>query len=105
MKKKYLNLIVELSSWKKLKYNIKGILGFKNLFQFHEILVMELPHHLNFFYQALLSVLLTVGDFFWERLHCVLLLILFFPHKVNSGEVPLSDFANRLELLMEAPLI
>ena len=67
--------------------------------------MLELSHDFNFFDQTLFSIFFAIGDFFREGLDCVLLFILFFSDEVNSREVPLPDFANGLELVVETSLI
>lgn len=67
--------------------------------------MVELSHDLDLLNQALPSILLTVGCFFGEGLHCVFLLVGKFLHQVHRREVPFSDLLDRLECLMEALLV
>ena len=64
----YLDLVVELSSFKEFEDDVKGVIRLENLVELHVILVIELSHYLDFLNQTLLSFVLAVSCFLRECL-------------------------------------
>ena len=64
-----------------------------------------MPHYLDFFDQALLSIFLAVGCLLGEGFNRVSHLVFDLFHQVDCGEVALPDLLDRLECLMKAFLV
>jgi hypothetical protein len=73
--------------------------------EFHAAFVVERTHNLNLLYEALLSLVLTVGRLFRECLDGKVFASLKFLREVNGGEVALSNFLLWLELFVETSLV
>lgn len=71
-----LDFVVQMASWQKLEDNVQGVLGLEDLVEFHGVIVVEAPHHLNLFDQALFTVFLTVSALFRECFNSIVAVIL-----------------------------
>ena len=69
---------MEWSALNELKDKIEGVLWLENFVKFHGILVIKLSHDLNFLYETLLSILLTVSGLFGERLYRIVQMVIKF---------------------------
>ena len=73
--------------------------------KFHAVFVVEMPHDLDFFDEAFLSVFLAEGSFLGEGLDCAFLLGIVSFGEIDGGEVSFSDFFDGFEVLVEASLL
>ncbi len=78
-----LDFIAKLPSFKQFNGNVNRILGLKDPKEFHEILLVELPHDVDFVNERLLTLVLTVGRLLRKGLHCILLAVLMPNHQIN----------------------
>ena len=71
----------------------------------HAISVVESTHDLYLLDQALLPLVLTISSFLGKCLDCKVTAAFYLGGQVDRSKVALADFLQRLELLMEAPLV
>ena len=102
---RYLDFVVELSSLEEFEDDVEGVFGLEDFVESHGVLVVEVPHDFDFLDQALLSLVLAVGSFLREGLDSVGHFVFELLRQIDRGEVALADFLDRLELLVETPLV
>ncbi len=67
--------------------------------------MIKLSHDLNFLYETLLSILLTVSGLLGERLYRIVQMVVKFLDQIHRCEVAFPDFLDRFKLFMKSFLI
>ena len=71
----------------------------------HCVSVVQTPHHLDLFDEALFSVLFVISILFRKSFHCIMHIIFMFQSQIHSCEISFAYLFDWLELLMEAALV
>jgi hypothetical protein len=75
-----------------------------DLFELHDVLVVQLSHYLDFINKTFFAFLLGEQILFGKSFHCELLLVLFVFDQIHPGEGAFSYHFDGVELLMKIAL-
>lgn len=100
-----LYLVIQLTSLEQLYTNVNGVLRLEDFVKFHEVLVVDAAHDLDFVDQGLLAFFLAVCALFGEGFYSVFLTVLVLYDEVDRGKVSLADFFDGFEEFMESSLV